>query len=123
MLTKYEIETILYPSLRSFFTSSYEFVYFFVAITSFHRGDSRPAKSLYHRKEEKKLRKIQISLAAARVNAGLSQNDVVRELHVSKQTIVNWENGKSEPTISQARALSDLYKMPLEFIFLPEKSN
>ena len=69
------------------------------------------------------MRKIQISLAAARVNAGLSQNDVVRELHVSKQTIVNWENGKSEPTISQARALSDLYKMPLEFIFLPEKSN
>lgn len=66
---------------------------------------------------------LQISLAAARVNAGLSQDDVCKKLHVSKQTIVNWENGKSEPSISQGRALSKLYKMPLEFIFLPEESN
>lgn len=69
------------------------------------------------------MEKLQISLAAARVNAGLSQDDVSKELHVAKQTIVNWENGKSEPSISQGRALSELYKMPLEFIFLPEKSN
>lgn len=66
---------------------------------------------------------LQISLAAARVNAGMTQEDVAREMHVSKQTIVNWEKGISEPTISQARALSELYRMPLRYIFLPEKSN
>lgn len=65
------------------------------------------------------MEKIQISLAAARVNAGMTQEDAARKMHVSKQTIVNWEKGKSEPTISQCRTLSELYKMPLEHIFLP----
>lgn len=67
--------------------------------------------------------RIQISLAAARVNAGLTQEDVAKHMHVSKNTIVNWEKGKNEPQISEARKLSELYKMPLDNIFLPSKSN
>lgn len=66
---------------------------------------------------------IKISLAAARVNAGLTQENVAKALHISKQTVVNWEKGISEPNISQGRALSELYKMPLDYIFLPSKSN
>lgn len=69
------------------------------------------------------MKKIQISLAAARVNAGLTQLQVAKKMHVSKQTIVNWEKGKAEPSISQARKLSDLYKLELDYIFLPVKSN
>ena len=67
--------------------------------------------------------KFQISLAAARVNAGLTQEDVARALKVGKQTIVSWEKGKSEPKMSQCRELSELYQMPLDYIFLPLKSN
>ena len=37
--------------------------------------------------------KLQISLAAARVNANLTQEDVARAMHLSKNTIVNWEKG------------------------------
>lgn len=66
---------------------------------------------------------LQISLAAARVNANLTQEDVAREMHVSKQTVVNWEKGISEPSMTQGRALSKLYSMPLDNIFLPTKSN
>lgn len=69
------------------------------------------------------LERIQISLAAARVNAGLTQADVAKALNVGKQTIVSWEKGKSEPKMSQSRELSLLYKMPLDYIFLPQKSN
>lgn len=69
------------------------------------------------------LEMIRISLAAARVNAGLTQTDVAKALNVGKQTIVNWEKGKSEPKMSQSRELSLLYKMPLDYIFLPQKSN
>lgn len=72
---------------------------------------------------KKSLEKLQISLAAARVNAGMTQEDVARKIHISKQTIVSWEKGNSEPSISQARELSKLYNMPLEYIFLPEESN
>lgn len=66
---------------------------------------------------------IQISLAAARVNAGLTQEDVAKKLKVSKNTLVNWEKGLSEPSISQGRELSYAYKIPLDNIFLPGKSN
>lgn len=69
------------------------------------------------------MEKIQISLAAARVNAGMTQEDVSKKMHISKQTICNWENGKGEPSIGQARELSKLYGMDLNYIFLPFKSN
>lgn len=70
-----------------------------------------------------KKKEIQISLAAARVNAGMTQDSVAKAMHVSKQTVVNWEKGISEPKTSQAMELSALYEMPLDYIFLPTKSN
>ena len=66
---------------------------------------------------------FQISLAAARVNAEMTQDDVAKVLHVGKQTIVNWEKGATEPKISQIKQLSDLYNVPIDNIFLPDKSN
>ena len=64
------------------------------------------------------MEKFQISLAAARVNAGLTQEEVAKAMNISKNTLVNWEKGKAEPTINQGRRLSELYNMPLEHIFL-----
>ena len=66
---------------------------------------------------------LQISLAAARVNAGMTQEDVAKALKVSKNTIVNWEKGETEPKTSRIRELSELYNMPVDNIFLPNKSN
>ena len=62
---------------------------------------------------------IQITLAAARVNAGMTQEDVAKRLHVSKQTIVNWEKGKIIPGIPQIETLSRVYDIPQDNIFLP----
>ena len=69
------------------------------------------------------MKQLQISLAAARVNAGLTQEEVAKALKVGKQTICSWEKGSSEPKMSQSRQLSELYNMPLDYIFLPSKSN
>lgn len=66
---------------------------------------------------------LQISLAAARVNAGLTQEEVAKKMGISKNTLVKWEKGVSEPSISQGRKLSAIYDMPLNNIFLPTKSN
>lgn len=66
---------------------------------------------------------LQISLAAARVNAELTQEEVAKKMKISKNTLVNWEKGKAEPTVSQGRLLAMLYKIPLDNIFLPIKSN
>lgn len=43
------------------------------------------------------MEKLQISLAAARVNAGMTQADVAEKMHLNKQTIVNWENNRVIP--------------------------
>lgn len=63
---------------------------------------------------------MRITLAAARVNAGLTQGAVAKEMQVGKQTIVNWEKGKTQPSILQSRRLSKLYNMPLENIFFKD---
>lgn len=65
---------------------------------------------------------IKISLAAARVNAGLKQEDVANIMHISKTTIVNWEKGKVIPSFSSMHMLSRIYNIPPNNIFLPEKS-
>ena len=49
---------------------------------------------------------IQISLAAARVNAQMTQEEVAKKMNVSKNTVVNWEKGKTEPSISQSKQIS-----------------
>ena len=65
------------------------------------------------------MKKIQISLAAARVNAGFTQDEVARKLGVTKQTIVNWEKGRVVPGIPEMEMLSKIYQIPQANIFLP----
>ena len=65
------------------------------------------------------MEQIQISLAAARVNAGLTQEAVAEKMGVTKQTIVNWEKGRLVPKIPEMEMLSRIYKIPQDNIFLP----
>ena len=64
---------------------------------------------------------LRISLKAARVNADLTQADAARKMGVSVNTMLSWEQGQTSPSIKQAVALSELYRMPLDNIFLPSK--
>lgn len=64
---------------------------------------------------------MKIKLNAARVNAGLTQEDVAKQLKVSKNTVVNWEKGKSSPDIAKGKALAKLFGMSVDdLIFLPD---
>jgi len=42
-----------------------------------------------------------ISMAAARVNARLTQADIAKEVGVSKNLIVDWEKGRKHPNMEQ----------------------
>ena len=61
-----------------------------------------------------------ISMAAARVNAKLTQEDVAREMKVSKNTVNNWENGKVEMKPAQFKMYCDVVKAPEDAIDLPK---
>ncbi len=68
------------------------------------------------------MEKLQITLAAARVNAGLTQEQAAKKMGVTKNTIINWEKGKRKVGIPQARMLSAIYSIPVDNIFLPHQS-
>lgn len=61
---------------------------------------------------------LQISLAAARVNANMTQQQAADAIGVNKSTIVSWENGKTLPNSLLLHRLSDLYQIPIGNIFL-----
>ena len=60
-----------------------------------------------------------ISLKAARVNAGFTQNELAKRLGVSKVTYWKWETGKAEPKFSKYQQICDLCGVKAEDIFLP----
>ncbi len=64
-----------------------------------------------------------ISLEAVRVNAKCNQKEWAKLLGVSNKTVVNWEKGNTEPTLSQLRKMSELSGIPMDFIFVPDKFN
>ncbi|MFV0395041.1 MAG: helix-turn-helix domain-containing protein [Coprobacillaceae bacterium] len=53
-------------------------------------------------------------LRTARINSGLTQEQIAEDINVSRQTISNWENEKSYPDIISVIKLSDLYHISLD---------
>ena len=60
-------------------------------------------------KEVQLLSDFKITLAAARVNAGLRQEDAAKLLGVSKNKLIAWEKGEDTPKISQLRQICSVY--------------
>lgn len=61
---------------------------------------------------------FQISLEAARVNAGMTQREVAEQMKVNAATIANWEKGKTTLKVDQFMRLCDIYQCPQDIIFL-----
>lgn len=65
---------------------------------------------------------LQISLAAARVNAKLTQEEAAKKMKIGKRTIINWEKGAVIPSFADVNLLSQIYNIPIDNIFLNNKS-
>ena len=65
------------------------------------------------------MEELKITLAAARVNAGLTQDEAAKRLGITRNTIIKWENGQTKPGTVQVIALANVYSIPVENIFLP----
>ena len=53
-------------------------------------------------------------IKAARTESGITQEQAAESLLVSRQTISNWENGKSLPDIVSVIKMSQLYNLSLD---------
>jgi transcriptional regulator with XRE-family HTH domain len=60
-------------------------------------------------------------LKQARLLANLTQEELAEMLGVSRQTISNWENGRSYPDIVSVITLSDVYDMTLDSLLKGDK--
>ena len=61
-------------------------------------------------------------IRTARRKANLSQEQAAETLGVSRQTVSNWENGKSYPDILSVIRMSDLYSVSLDRLLKEEDS-
>lgn len=61
---------------------------------------------------------MQITLKACRINSNMEQEAWAKEIGVTLNTISNWERGKTEPSLSQLRKISDLSGIPIDYIVL-----
>jgi DNA-binding XRE family transcriptional regulator len=72
--------------------------------------------------------KTRISLAAARVNANLTQNQVAKELssyfgqRVSRQRIAAFEKHPESVPPAYGLALSELYRIPIDDLLFAQES-
>ena len=57
-----------------------------------------------------------IHLKAARVNAGLTQEEVAKFLNISRNTITSYEAYRSKPDIETAQKMAALYGMSVDDI-------
>jgi len=67
------------------------------------------------------LKDVRITIQAARVNAGMTQDDLAKMWGITATTVVAIEKGRSEPTMSQLRLLSEKSGIPMDMIYVPEK--
>jgi len=63
---------------------------------------------------------LRLSLRAARVNAGLTQESLATRIGVSKTTINSWESGKTSPDVKHLRMVCEITGIPMDYIFLPD---
>jgi len=60
------------------------------------------------------MRELGIRLRELRIKNDMSQDDVARALGVSAQAVSKWENGRSDPEISNLIPISDLFHVPVD---------
>lgn len=57
-----------------------------------------------------------ITPAAARINAGYTQEEASKKIGTTKVSLIKWEKGEVSPQIDKAEAMAKLYGWPLQFI-------
>lgn len=55
------------------------------------------------------MRLLAITLKAARVNSNLTLAEASKLIGVTKDTLVNWEKGKTFPNVPQINKIEDVY--------------
>ena len=64
---------------------------------------------------------MKITLAAARVNAGLYQREAAKRLGITPETLRNYERGKQVPTWITVKKMEEIYGISADNILIGER--
>lgn len=64
---------------------------------------------------------MKISLKAMRVNAGLNQKEVAKNLGIAPNTLISWEKNNTSPDAVQLSKICELYGCKMDDIFFIDK--
>lgn len=64
---------------------------------------------------------MKLTLAAARVNKGLTQIEAAKLLGISPSALVSYEGGKTSPTVVKLEKIAKLYEVEKENLVLFKK--
>lgn len=59
---------------------------------------------------------MKITMASARVNAGLKQNELSQLMNVSQNSVIDWEKGRKYPRVNELYRFCDIVNCPIEQI-------
>ena len=62
-----------------------------------------------------------IHINAARINAGMSQEDLASRMGVSRQTVIAWEQNKREMTTPQVFMFCSITEFSSDGVILPQR--
>lgn len=65
---------------------------------------------------------MKITLAAARVNAGLSQREAAEKIGVTRNTVQNWESYKTSPDANAILRICEAYDVSMNNLIFSPKS-
>lgn len=57
-----------------------------------------------------------ISIRAARVNAGMTQEEAARRLGITPNTLASYEKDSDKLSLEMLKKLSELYKFPADYL-------
>ncbi|MFC5592101.1 helix-turn-helix transcriptional regulator [Sporosarcina soli] len=66
-------------------------------------------------------RHVDLSLKAARVEKGFTQEALAEKLGVSKRTLVSWENGEVELKPLVLYAMAYVFQMDADYLRVPDQ--
>lgn len=62
------------------------------------------------------MNQVSSSIKNLRWEKGLSQDQLAQQLHVTRQAVSNWENGKTQPDIDTLTLLASVFDVSIERI-------
>ena len=58
----------------------------------------------------------------ARLNTKMTQDDLAKELNVSRSTVANWESGRNNPDVESLIKIADILKVPIKSLLKESES-